>query len=106
MGGIGGVLLDRRDMSYQFFRWRLPQKLCEALAARAGGNPIHQLEALPLLIACRLWADRLKNTCGLAFVDNEGARAALVAGRSSHAVSNHIVSEVGDLTSEAGTILV
>ena len=105
MGGIGGVLLDRRDGAYLYFRWRLPTPLCRVLADRAGGQPIFQLEVLPLLAAFCVWERRLKDCCSLSFVDNEGARSALVAGRSSHQVADQFVSEVGDRSAAAGSLL-
>ena len=64
-----------------------------------------QLEILPLLVASCLWEQRLRDVSGIAFVDNEGARAALVAGRSSQPEANRFIGEIGDRAAETGSLL-
>ena len=57
-----------------------------------------------MLVASHLWEDRLRDISGLAFVDNEGARSAFVAGRSTQPLADKFVCEVGDRSAEAGTL--
>ena len=64
--------------------------------ASSSGNPIHQLELLPVLVSLRIWKTYISGRPVLAFLDNDGARAALVAGHSVHPVSCAIVNAVGD----------
>ena len=59
-------------------------------------NPIHQLELLPVLIAALIWQERIRGRALLAFLDNDGAKAALVSGYSTNETSAAIVNRIGD----------
>ena len=73
------MLFDPRDRAVQYFRLLLPAELAHTIAGSTG-NPIHRLELGPVLIAILLWSERLKDVPALWFIDNDGARSALVAG--------------------------
>ena len=105
VGGIGAVLLDREDRSVRFFRWSAPRDLALVLASRRGGNPIHQLELCPVLVALKLWSVALQGRCTLCLVDNEASKAALVAGASCNATSAGIVADVDDTAAALGARL-
>ena len=74
--------------------WILPAEVLTRFEKKQ--NPIHQLELLPVLIASMIWKDRLRGRALLSFLDNEGAKAALVSGYSTNETSAAIVNRVGD----------
>ena len=81
---IGAVLLDPVDGFYGFFRMVIPEPILDVLTASGSENIIHQVELIPLFVATALWKDRLAYRSSLSFVDNDGAKFALVAGYSSN----------------------
>ena len=68
-----------------------------------GANPIHQLEILPVLMASHIWEKNFADRPLIAFVDNEGAKAALVNGASSNEMSAKLVNAVNDKFTKLGT---
>ena len=74
--------------------WILPAEVMALFRERQ--NPIHQLELLPVLIATLIWKERIRGRALLAFLDNEGAKAALVSGYSTNETSAAIVNRIGD----------
>ena len=100
VASVGAVLLDPVDRTYQFFKFTLSQRMVSALGAT--GNPIHQVELLPILIAVRIWRSRLFKRPFLSFVDNEGAKAAMISGYSEHELSARIINLCHDELAELG----
>ena len=93
--GIGGCLFDKQNGLFLFFRLLLPAQFARRVVS-GSGNPIHQLELLPVLVAFRIWRAHLAGRPVLSFLDNDGARAALVAGHSANPISCAIVNAIGD----------
>ena len=84
VGSVGGILLDPVDRYFGFFRAQVPNEMVVAFMSRGPQTIIHELEVLPAVVVRRLWPERLSERPVLGFVDNEGARATLVAGYSSN----------------------
>ena len=62
VASVGAVLLDPVDRAYQFFKFTFSQRMLSALGTT--GNPIHQVELLPILMAVCIWRLRLfKHSC-------------------------------------------
>ena len=97
---MGGVLLDPHTRTIEFFSWVLPADLVSKIPA--GTNPIHQLELLPVLMSFKLWRDKFTGKSAIAFVDNEGAKAALIDGTSDAERSSRIVASVDGVIAEVG----
>ena len=55
---------------------------------------ITELEALALLVGLRFWGDLFSHKHLLVFIDNEGARGAILRGRSGDKVINAIAHEI------------
>ena len=113
---IGGVLVDpeatdTRDLTpkgptthlqkncrtggRRAFGGKVPGDVVESWRAAAGTTRvIHQAELYPILVATRLWRERLAGRRVLVFVDNEPARAALIKGATSALASARIVGEI------------
>ena len=84
VGSVGGILLDPADGYFGFFRAQVPGDIVDGFMRSGAKTVIHELEVLPAVIVRRLWPARLSDRPALAFVDNEGARATLIAGYSTN----------------------
>ena len=93
--GIGAVLLDPADRAFEFYAGVVPDSILCELTAQSN-NPIFTVEALAVLVAKRLWAERLKERSCLVFVDNEATKAALIAGYSSQPIGAAVLQACVD----------
>ena len=103
-GGIGAVLLDPRDKRFLFFRAVVRGRAMERLLAGGSKTVIFELEILPVLIARLVWAERLRGRSALYFLDNDGAKGALIAGYSPNALACELVSRVTALDLEGNSL--
>ena len=78
-GSIGGIIIDPFGRCQSFFSSMVPEDVMEELF-RESANPIHELEVLPVLVACILWGTRFANALIVYYIDNESARMAYLKG--------------------------
>ena len=88
-GGLGGGVLFKE---------------CELLNADDREQIITELEALAVLASLRLWKGFFLRKHLRAFVDNEGARGAILRGRSSDWVLNAVAHEAAVLVEASGVL--
>ena len=102
--GIGATLLDPRDGTYSYFSlsWRRRAQKAKKGKSSRTENPIHRVELLPVAVSVCVWRERLAHRGTLTLVDNEGARAALVAGGSANLLSANLVELVDQALSSDG----
>jgi len=88
--GIGAVIVD--GAFREGFGGKVPNRMVEEWR-RDGGREkvIHQAELLPAAVAAALWEERLWRRRWVLFVDNDGARGALVKGSTAARPSARIV---------------
>ena len=96
-GGIGGIILDPKDMIYESFSLALAPAQVSFLLGVAGVTAIFQLEILPALVARRLWSARCRGRSLIIFCDNESAKSALIAGFTQQPVAVRLLSLLADL---------
>ena len=65
-------------------------------------NPIHELEVLPVLIACKEWGQHFSGSLVVYYVDNESARMAFVKGVGETAFASRMIHDFVCLESEMG----
>ena len=76
-GSIGGVILDPLGRCQSFFSSMVPEDVMTELF-KDSENPIHELEVLPVLVACLLWGSRYSGALIVYYIDNESARMAYI----------------------------
>ena len=89
-------------------RRRLPRTLYNALVAGTGRgatsddnwNAFHELELLPVLIACMAWGHFFEGSQIVYYIDNESARMAYIRGDGETILGNKIVSQFVELESQ------
>jgi len=90
--GIGAVLFDGNVR--EAFGGKVPTKQVQGWKLEGGrGKVIHQAELLPAAVAATLWSERLRSRRWVLFVDNDGARGALIKGSTTSRPSASIVQE-------------
>ena len=85
-GGLGGVLVDSEGNCLSAFSFIPSSSQIE----EAGGG-IHQLEILPVILACVAFEESLRHRPVYFHVDNTAAQAALINAGSSNHSSNSLV---------------
>ena len=93
-GGLGAVLVDNQGRVVQWFSHMLEKDKCKQLAQDDAEQIITELEALGVLAAIHQWRLLLRQKHLVCFLDNEGARGAILKGRSSNALLNSISHQV------------
>ena len=90
--GVAAVLFDGHAGLREFTRWVVdPAVVEEWKRADNSQKVIHQAELLPTLAAVHIWKEELRGRRWIAFIDNDGARAALIGGTSRSRVSAGMV---------------
>ena len=89
-GSIGGVLFDSSGRPLEFFAAVLSDESMIPFLA-VSRNPIYELELLAVAVSFSFWAKRLHHKQLMCYLDNDAARAALIKGRGSTSLSDHIV---------------
>ena len=77
-GSVGGVLIGLNGHPISFFSEVVPEPLMNVLL-RDSKNPIFELELLPVLLAYKLWGRWCRSAQAIFYIDNEGARHAIIA---------------------------
>ena len=90
---VAGVVWDRASGLKEFFGGPVEDDVVVRWQERsAKTRVIHQAELLPCAVAVVLWGSRMRNRRILVFIDNDAARAALVAGGSGNKASEDIAA--------------
>ena len=65
-------------------------------------NPIHELEVLPVLVACEIWGQFYNGSLVVYYVDNESARLAFVRGSGETEFASCMTHDFVCMESEMG----
>eukprot|EP00971_Amphidinium_carterae_P173859 3446090-Amphidinium_carterae.1 len=87
----GAVLFDRRTNTRHVFGVVIGPPLLHEWCVHGKRQVVTEAELLPILLAKRLWADRLRGAKVLTFVDSEPAKHICVAGFSRSLSCDKIV---------------
>ena len=88
---IGGVLVDPGGTVVQFFGEQVNSSLLADFES-ASNHPIYELEVLPVLVATAVWADLIKHSQVVYYIDNEAAKSAFIQGVGFTDVAKSITS--------------
>ena len=94
-GGLGGVLLDSSGHVLSWFSRELSKEECDE-------QVITELESLAVLVSLRLWARQLRFKHVVCFLDNEGARGAILKARSPNKFLRKAASLIASLEEALG----
>ena len=98
--GLSGVFLDEGEL--EAFGHKADPLLVQQWKQESGKSKvIHQAELWPALLSMATWWTRLRMRRVILFVDNDGARGALIKGTSTSAPSAKIVSRFWELVAQA-----
>ena len=103
IGSIGAVIYDPIDKACELFRLSVSSPHLAFLLG-AGKTAIFQLEILPVVVSRLLWTDRLRDRALFTFVDNEAAKAALIAGYSAQPVAVRLLAVLTELDVKDGAL--
>ena len=78
-GSVGGLLISPSGICTLYFSEVVPGDFLEELF-KLSKNPIHELEVLPVLLACSLWGHLYSGALVVYYIDNESARMAFIKG--------------------------
>ena len=78
-GSIGGVLVDPAGTPVEFFGFQIEEDFMSELL-EGSRNPIHELEILPVTISAWQWAEKLRGSPVIFYIDNESAKMAFIRG--------------------------
>ena len=81
-GSIGAILVDPEGNIFRYFSEVVPEKLMDRFLEQTQ-HPIFELELLPVWCALYTWSGFLQNSQAVFYLDNEGAKAALINGATS-----------------------
>ena len=98
-GSIGGMIIDPFGECKSFFSSQVPDDVMLSFL-RVSGNPIHELEVLPVYVACLLWGSRFRHSLIVYYIDNESARMAYVRGSGDTVFASKIIHDFVTLESE------
>jgi hypothetical protein len=91
---VGAVLVDPAGGKRFYFGGPVPGQVLARWLSGGKRQPIGQVELYPVLLAFKAFQEELRGRLVLIFIDNEAARAGLVAGSSSVAASGEIIGHV------------
>ena len=57
------------------------------------GNPIYELEILPLVVCLELWGDLIKDCPVVHYIDNDAAKASMIRGYGATEVARRLVQK-------------
>ena len=99
------MLFDPSDMSLLWFSVQLSPDQLRTFLATGGKTIIHELEVLPVLVSRLVWAARIDSTSYLCFIDNETAKACLVASFSHNSLACSMAAAIADLDTDSRTLV-
>ena len=89
-GAFGGVLVNPSGQCQHFFSSSIPSHCIQSLLKHSG-NPIYELEILPLIVCLELWGDLLQDSPVVHYIDNDAAKASMIKGYGATDVSTTLV---------------
>ena len=100
-GSVGGLLVSPCGICTSFFSAAVPADVLKEFF-HVSKNPIHELEVLPVLIACMEWGRLFSGSLVVYYVDNESARMAFVKGAGETPFASRMIHDFVCLESEMG----
>eukprot|EP00435_Cladocopium_sp_Y103_P041856 s106_g11.t1 len=91
-GSIGGLIIDPNGTCQSFFSSLVPEDVMEEFF-KVSANPIHELEVLPVFVACLVWGRRFTGALVVYYIDNESARMAYIRGSGETLFSSCIIHD-------------
>ena len=98
---IGGVLVDPGGTVVQFVGEQVNASLLSDFEL-ASNHPIYELEVLPVLVATAVWADLIKHSQVVYYIDNKAAKSAFIQGVGFTDVAKAITSHFHCLETRLG----
>ena len=95
-GSIGGLILDPLGRCQSFFSSMVPNDVMDEFF-QASANPIHELEVLPVLVACLLWGARFSGALIVYYIDHESARMAYIKGNGETSFASYMIGNFVEL---------
>ena len=89
----GAVIWLPHSRSFEFLYYRVPEFVTKSWRSSASGQVIGQAELHPVVIAKLTWAEALRKTLAVFFVDKDSARDALIRGYSPVLASCGIIAQ-------------
>ena len=99
------MLFDPSDMALLWFSVQLNEDQLKAFLETGGKTIIHELEVLPVLVSRLVWAARIDRTSYMCFIDNEAAKACLVASFSRNNLACSMAAAIADLDTDSRTLV-
>ena len=91
VAGLGGVLVGPAGVPIAFFSYFPTGSELSELGMDINSKCIFLLEMLASCLAFKIWAASLKNFNLVLYVDNEGAKSAMIAGSSNNRTANELL---------------
>ena len=91
-GSVGGLIISPLGNCQSFFSEVVPEDITAELF-KLSCNPIHELEVLPVFIACLEWGPRYEGALIVYYIDNESARMAFVKGSGETHFASHLIND-------------
>ena len=97
-----GAVLFLPEGGVHYFGCTIGPEVLKLWTRGGSQQVIGQAELLPVVMAKVVWAELLKESFLLTFIDNESAKFALIAGSSPVDASSHLVAASGELDALLG----
>ena len=98
-GSVGGLIISPFGTCLSFFSSMVLTGITDELF-KLSCNPIHELEVLPVFIACLEWGDRFDESLVVYYIDNESPRMAYVRGSGETHFATHLINDFVKLESQ------
>jgi hypothetical protein len=95
---IGAVLVDDQGMVIECFGMELIDSLRQEFLEDSK-HPIYELELFPVLLALRVWQEKLLGSQVVFFLDNDAARSSLIRAEGATRLASAIVNQFVKLES-------
>ena len=92
--GLGGVLVDPKGVPQNFFSFVLNESQKIFLGEKVSSQIIFPAEMLALAIAMEVWAEDLRGSPTIFFVDNNGVRDAAISGNVKSSVARRMLESL------------
>ena len=99
VAGIGGVIYDVSGSPIAYFSSEVPLEDLTELESESE-HPIYEVELYAILVAFMLWAEVLRDTFSIFYLDNEAAQSALISARSGTRNGRQLLQKVLHLEQE------
>jgi len=93
---VGAVLVDEEGLVVECFGLELQDSLKEDFL-KDSKHPIYELEVFPVLLALRIWQQRLNNCQVVFYLDNDAARSGLIRADGSTRLTKAMIGQFVNL---------